>query len=67
MSVTDITARLAFTYAEAAELIGCSPRTIWQLVADGELHAARIGRLVRIPRGELERYLAERSAAKQPA
>jgi excisionase family DNA binding protein len=35
------------------------------LVADGELRAARIGRLVRIPRSELERYLAARLDAQQ--
>lgn len=50
--------RLALSYSEVAEMLGCSPRTVWTLVDSGHLKAARIGRLVRIPLIELKRYLA---------
>jgi excisionase family DNA binding protein len=52
--------RLVLTYQEAAELLGVSPRSVWTLVNTGALPAARIGRSVRIPRTELEKYLATR-------
>jgi excisionase family DNA binding protein len=54
---------LALTYAAAGELLGVSARTVFSLVARGELRAARFGRSVRIRRAELERFLAEREAA----
>lgn len=51
--------RMALTYQEAGSALGVSPRTIWQLVADGQLRAVRVGRRsVRIARVELERFLA---------
>jgi excisionase family DNA binding protein len=34
-------------------------RTIWGLVRDGKLRNIRVGRVVRIPVAELERFIAE--------
>lgn len=51
--------RLAVTYREAGESIGVCERVVWQLVKDGRLNAIRIGRSVRIPVAELERFVAE--------
>lgn len=55
--------KLAYTYAEAAELLGVSARTVWSMVAAGTLRAVRIGRAVRIPATELARYLAQSGGA----
>ena len=53
---------LALSYRQAADALGVSERTVWQLVRDGQLRAARIGRCVRIAVAELQRYLAEKTA-----
>ena len=50
--------RLALTYWEAGDSIGVCERVIWQLVKDGKLKAVRIGRSVRIPVSELERFVS---------
>lgn len=50
--------RLALTYGEAAQELRVCERVIWQLVKDGHLQAARIGRSVRIPASALADYLA---------
>ena len=52
-------ARLALTYREAAQTLGVSERTVWQLVRDGKLKACRIGRAVRIPVSAIEQFLAQ--------
>lgn len=48
--------RLAYTVAEAAELCGVSENTLRELIAKGDIHAAKMGNL-RIGRVELERFL----------
>ena len=50
--------KLVLTYREAAASLGVCERTVWGLVRDGSLRAVRIGRSVRIPVSELERFLA---------
>jgi excisionase family DNA binding protein len=55
--------RLAYTIREAAEAIALSERTIWQAIQDGRLKATKIGRAVRIPTAELERFVAGDAAA----
>jgi excisionase family DNA binding protein len=40
---------------EFARETGTSERLVWTLVARGEIRTYRLGRVVRIPRGELER------------
>lgn len=63
---TDVSAaagrKLLLTYGEAGELLGLSGRTVWTLVATGQLRACRIGRSVRIPLVELEQYIARQTA-----
>lgn len=51
--------RLALTYHEAAQTLGVSERTVWQLVRDRKLKACRIGRAVRIPVAAIEQFLAQ--------
>jgi len=55
--------RLAVTYHEAGDLLGVCERVVWQLVKDGRLKAVRIGRSVRIPVSELERFISESTDA----
>ena len=53
---------LLVTYRDAAESLGICERKLWQLVKDGELKAVRMGRSVRIPARELERFVHELAA-----
>ncbi|MGZ0174025.1 MAG: helix-turn-helix domain-containing protein [Planctomycetales bacterium] len=50
--------RLAVTYREAGDALGVCERVVWQLVKDGRLKAVRIGRSVRIPVAELNRFVS---------
>jgi len=53
------TGALAFSYEQTAKKLNCSPRTVFTMVANGQLRAIRLGRrLVRIPLAEIERFLA---------
>lgn len=47
--------RLAYPINESAHLLGVSRRTVYQLLARGELRAVRIGDRQRIPADELAR------------
>ncbi len=50
--------RMAYSPAEAAEVLGLCRASIYNLMARGELRSASLGRARRIPRVELERLLA---------
>ncbi|MBI1309684.1 helix-turn-helix domain-containing protein [bacterium] len=50
--------KLAVSYREAAAALGVCERSVWGLVRDGKLSAIRIGRSVRVPVAELERFVA---------
>ena len=52
------TGPLLLSVAQAAELLGVSRSTPYQLVAAGRVPVVRLGRTVRVPRREVER-LAE--------
>ncbi len=45
------------TYKEAAELVGLSRKKLWELIAAGEVEAAKAGKAVRINRRSLEDYM----------
>ena len=51
--------RVALTYRKAGQALGVCERVVWQLVKDGWLKAIRIGRSVRIPVTEVERFVAD--------
>lgn len=53
--------RLAVTYREAGHTLGVCERVVWQLAKDGDLKSIRIGRSVRIPVAELQRFVEERA------
>ena len=46
------------TPMQAAELLSVGKNTIYGLIAGGEIGVVRLGRLIRIPREELERLAA---------
>lgn len=54
------------TYREAGKLLGVTERTVWTLVADGELPAVRFGRSVRIDPADLRAYI-DRCKTPAPA
>ncbi|KGN29831.1 ethanolamine utilization protein EutA [Knoellia sinensis KCTC 19936] len=45
------------TIPEVAAVLRCTRRTVERQIADHRLHVLRVGRAVRIERGELDRYL----------
>jgi excisionase family DNA binding protein len=55
--------KILFSRGEAAQALRVSVDTVAALIANGELRAVRIGKAVRITRGELER-LIERGQAQ---
>lgn len=46
---------------EVAPLLGIGRSKAYELVATGDLPALRIGRLIRVPRHALDRWIAERT------
>ena len=48
---------LWLSYPEAQRLTGLGRTTLWTLVSQGEIKAARVGRAVRISRRSLEEYM----------
>lgn len=44
--------------ADAAAILSVSPKTVRRMIVRGVLLTCRVGRLVRIQRTELERYIA---------
>ncbi len=57
-------AKLLLTIPEAAELLGIGKTLAWSLVQQGELPSVRLGRLVRIPRVELEAWVVGQAKGK---
>ena len=43
---------------EVADALGVHPETIRRLIHDGRLDAIRVGRVLRIDRAELDRFIA---------
>lgn len=43
---------------DVAEILSVSPRTVRRMIDRGALSACRVGRLVRVQRRDLERYIA---------
>lgn len=56
-------ARLAHPINEAAELLAVDRRTVYRLLARGQLRSVRIGARQRIPHDELARLLQPQGAA----
>ena len=54
--------RILVTIVEAAALLAIGRSSLYQLIWDGELATVRIGRSVRIPVLELEKFVQRRVA-----
>jgi excisionase family DNA binding protein len=52
--------RLLLRVEEAAQSLSIGRSTLWELIRDGEIGVVRIGRSVRIPQADLERWIAGR-------
>jgi excisionase family DNA binding protein len=61
-STTSSAANALLTGDDAAEILGCSPRTLasWRLSGDGPKFVA-VGRLIRYRRSDLEEWLQSRT------
>jgi excisionase family DNA binding protein len=59
----DDRARLLVRIPEAAERLGLSRSTVYELIAAGELKVVRYGRAVRVPVGELTGWVERQSQA----
>jgi len=46
---------------DAARMLAISPRKLWALTASGDLPHLRIGRLIRYPSQELERWVERKT------
>ena len=53
------------TYKQAEEISGLSRTTLWKLIGESRVEAARVGRAVRINRDSLTAYM--RHSAENPA
>jgi excisionase family DNA binding protein len=53
------------TYRQAEQVANISRTTLWKLVSEGEVEAARVGRAVRINRDSLNGYMTR--SAYRPA
>ena len=52
-----------YTYRTAAEYLGVSERTIWNLVDSGKIVCFRVGRQVRITRDALLAFIQQQEGA----
>jgi excisionase family DNA binding protein len=50
---------------EVAELLGLSRSKVFEMLAAEDLPVVRIGRAVRVPRGDLEEWIRERTRVRQ--
>lgn len=59
--------RLLLRVEEVAEALDVGRWKVYEMVATGELPVIRIGRLVKVPRAALERWIEERTSTGQAA
>ena len=52
----------SYTVKETAARLGVSTKSIYQLALDGRLRSYRVGRAIRVPAEDIERFQSERSA-----
>jgi excisionase family DNA binding protein len=59
--------RLLLRADEVGRLLGLGRSKVYELMMTNELPVVRIGRLVRVPRRELERWIMDRSGEGRAA
>lgn len=52
---------------QVGQILGVGRTKLYEMVRTGELPVIRIGRLVRVPRAELDRWLGERLRSSRAA
>ena len=63
----DISTKMALNFTEAAELLGVSRPTMYQIAHSEGFPTVRVGRRVLIPRAGLERWLEAQAEVKGDA
>jgi excisionase family DNA binding protein len=53
--------RAIYSVKEAAEILDVNPKSIYQAIKAGQIHAIKIGRLVLIPKPSFDRMLEEKA------
>jgi excisionase family DNA binding protein len=62
-----MTERVLLRAEEVANILGIGRTKVFEMLATGELPVVRIGRSVRVPRGELYEWLRERTSGGRAA
>ena len=62
--MTDSLQPQALSTAQVAQILGCHENTVRRRVRDGTLRSVRFGRLVLIPRSEVDRLVGDESSAE---
>ena len=65
--MNDITGKKWLSLAEVRQVLGLGRTKTYELVATGELPAVKIGRCLRVNRGELEAWLDSKRVADPAA
>lgn len=52
------------TVPQTAEILQVHPQMVYDLITRGELHPLRVGRLIRLTRAELQRWMSEKVGAE---
>lgn len=65
--MNDVTSDDLLRPDEVRKILGVGRTKLYEMVRTGELPVIRIGRLVRIPRAELDRWLGERLRSPRAA
>ncbi len=60
----EVRAKETLTPEDVAVLVGCKRTTAYKLLAEGSIPSFRIGRLRRVRRVDVERFINERVEAK---
>lgn len=63
-SPEEIRGKETLTPEDVAVLVGCKRTTVYKLLADGSIPSFTIGRLRRVRRADVERFIEESVSAK---
>ena len=58
---------MLLTPAQARERLNLGRNTVYELLREGRLRSIRVGRLIRIPEAEIDRFIGEAQAHALPA
>jgi excisionase family DNA binding protein len=61
-AVVGTAAQVAYTVPDAARLMGIGERSLWRMIANGEIQSIKIRRSRRVPRTAIDEYLNAQAA-----